>query len=230
MIQAKIIPSEECNRSPMDVNYYNAVRGIWSPLIEHGDIITGYWMPGNNYQKDNDYYGGYPRDYLERMRALFPHAVNVLHLFSGMVVIGRWPHEERVDINLELPAEHHYNAEQIAALDKFRKWELILADPPYEENHEKYSTEKANKKKVVHGCASVIRPGGFLVWLDTRIPIWAKSDGWKLRGTIGLVQSTNCLTKTTTILEKARDCRTSRKDHETPRNKMHLKGERKRTR
>ena len=158
-------------------------------------------MPGNNYQKDTDYYGGYPRGYLNRMWALFPNAVVVLHLFSGKVKKGKWPEEIRVDINPSLPAEHHINAEEI---DQWlpKGLDLILADPPYEENHEKYGTDKVNKKKVVHSCSLVLRQGGFLVWLDTRIPIWAKSDGWKLRGTIGLVQSTNCLTKTITILEK----------------------------
>lgn len=201
MAQAKIVQIEKNNRSPMSIQHYNAVRGIWSPLIKHGDIITGYWMPGNNYQKDNDYYGGYPRDYLERIRALFPHAINVLHIFSGMVKLGRWPQETRIDINESLPAEYHFNLERLEEWD-LTGWDLILADPPYEENHEKYGTEKVNKKKVVHGCSTVLRQGGFLVWLDTRIPIWAKADGWALRGTIGLVQSTNCLTKTITILEK----------------------------
>lgn len=204
MIQAKITQQGyEIPISLLDVNNYNSRRGIWSPLIEHGDIITGYWMPGNNYQKDNDYYGGYPRDYLKRMRVLFPNANNVLHIFSGRVKIGHWPSETRIDINDKLPAEYHFDVERLDEWDLIG-WDLVFADPPYEENHEKYGTEKVNKKLVVHGCSKILRTNGFLIWLDTRIPIWAKSDGWKLRGTIGLVQSTNCLTKTITILEKVK--------------------------
>lgn len=199
MIQTKLVEMS-MDKSPLNVDHYNLTRGIWSPLIEHGDIITGYWMPGNNYQKDNDYYGGYPHQYLDRIHALFPYANDVLHIFSGMVKLGRWPRESRIDINESLPAEYHFDVERLDEWDLVG-WDLILADPPYEENHEKYNTEKVNKKKVVHGCSKILKVGGFLVWLDTRIPIWAKSDGWKLRGTIGLVQSTNCLTKTITLLE-----------------------------
>ena len=202
--QQRICETDAIHQSDLlDVNHYNLHRGIWSPVIEHGDIITGYWMPGNNYQKDNDYYGGYPRDYLKRLRILFPQAANVLHLFSGMVKLGNWPSETRIDINPKLEAEYYLNAENIGELE-INNFDCIFADPPYEQNHTKYGTETVNKKKVVKGCSKILRLGGYLIWLDTRIPIWAKSDGWKLRGTIGLVQSTNCLTKTITILRKER--------------------------
>lgn len=201
MIQTKVCQISTEYQDIMSVSHYNQNRGIWSPIIEHGDIITGYWMPGNNYQKDNDYYGGYPRDYLKRLQRLFPGAKRVLHIFSGCVKVGNWPYEIRVDINPNLEADYHIDAEEIG-INWPVEWDLILADPPYEQNHVKYGTERVNKKKVVHACSKILRCGGYLVWLDTRIPIWAKKDGWKLRGTIGLVQSTNCLTKTITILER----------------------------
>lgn len=72
----------------------------------------------------------------------------------------------------------------------------------YDDNHIKYGTEKVNKKKVIKGCARVLKVGGYLVWLDTIMPIWAKADGWKLRGTIGLLQSTNHKVRVITILQK----------------------------
>jgi len=83
-----------------------------------------------------------------------------------------------------------------------KNYDLILADPPYEQNHVKYGTQPVNKRKIIKMCAPLLVPGGCLVWLDTRIPMWSKADGWKLRGTIGLNQSTQHLTRTITIFEK----------------------------
>lgn len=188
----------------ISIDNYNKNRGIYSPLIEHNGCVCGYWLTGNDY-RGNGYYGGYPPNYLTRMKLLFPEANRVLHLFSGMTKIGNWPKEHRLDSNPECTPDFLGDATIILpALSGggSKGYDLILADPPYEQNHIKYGTKPVNKRKIVKMCAPLLVSNGCLVWLDTRIPMWAKSDGWKLRGTIGLNQSTQHITRTITILER----------------------------
>jgi hypothetical protein len=203
----------------MDVAYYNANRGIASPLIEHGDIVCGFWMCGNDYHNKSPLYGAYPPCYLPRMKLLFPEEFEkgkILHLFSGSIncdtpAVGN--DVFRVDIKPHeiLTADGHIMTtgpdiigyeEEIDTMFDPGTFDLILADPPYDDNHLKYGTEKVNKKKVIKASTKALRVGGFLVWLDTIMPIWAKADGWKLRGTIGLLQSTNHKVRVISILEK----------------------------
>lgn len=187
----------------MNVNNYNLCRGIASPLVEHGDIVLGFWMCGNDYHNKSTLYGAYPPCYLPRMKLLFPDEFkkNVLHLFSGSIDVTDVPNALSLDINPDLHPMIVGNAEEV---DTYFHGDvdLILADPPYDNNHLKYGTEKVNKKKVISACSKALRVGGFLVWLDTIMPIWKKADGWKLRGTIGLLQSTNHKVRVATILEK----------------------------
>lgn len=184
---------------------YNRGRGIYSPLVEHNNIACGFWLCGNNYRNPTGYYGTYPPSYLKRMKLLFPGALNVLHLFSGVVKKGTFDTETTMDINPELNPDTVGNAEKIADYFQSQKFDLILADPPYDKNYIRYNTAPVNKKKVLKGAINILKPGGYLVWLDTIIPIWSKADGWVLRGTIGLVQSTNHKARVITILEKNRN-------------------------
>lgn len=192
----------------MNVENYNKERGIYSPLIEHNGIACGFWLCGNDYRNATNYYGAYPPSYLKRMKWLFPdgvHVQTVLHIFSGMVVKGNWQCEQTVDINPDVNPDYCMDIIEYLECSINGEWEqpsLILADPPYDDNHVKYGTEKVNKRKVIKSCAKILPTGGYLVWLDTIIPIWAKADGWKLRGTIGMVQSTNHKCRVITILEK----------------------------
>ncbi len=199
----------------MNVNHYNENRGIASPLIDHNDILCGFWMCGNNYRNAAPLYGAYPPCYLKRMKLLFSDEFErgwILHLFSGSIQPEDGTQEMCLDINREygnqfadrVRSGQHVvgNAESAGSLFLPNFFDLILADPPYDDNHVKYGTEKANKKKVIKECAKIIKVGGYLVWLDTIMPIWAKADGWKLRGTIGLLQSTNHKVRVITILQK----------------------------
>lgn len=193
----------------MDTEHYNTNRGIFSPLVEHNGIVCGFWMVGNDYRNKARYYGAYPPGYLKRMKLLFPQEFEkgwTLHLFSGMVPCGE--RELTFDIKPELEPHYIGNAEEVDSYflehghQVHLKFDLILADPPYGENHLKYGTKPVNKKKVIKSCAKILHDGGHLVWLDTIMPIWAKADGWKLKGTIGLLQSTNHQVRVITILEK----------------------------
>ncbi|MFA6364579.1 hypothetical protein [Methanoregula sp.] len=183
----------------ISIENYNQNRGIYSPLVEHNGCICGYWLTGNDY-RGNGYYGGYPPNYLKRIKLLFPDVQNVLHIFAGMTKKGTWPYEVMMDSNPECKPDRVGDVTYL--LPTKERYELIVADPPYEQNHEKYGTPRVNKRRIVKYCAGSLVTGGCLVWLDTRIPMWSKADGWSLRGTIGLNQSTQHLTRTITILER----------------------------
>jgi hypothetical protein len=189
----------------MDVKNYNENRGIYSALLEHNGIVCGFWLVGQDYHNTTRFFGAYPPSYLKRMGLLFPDHKDfgVLHLFSGMVPMGTWKNELTFDINPDLDPTIVGNAEELSKCVGLKyAIDLILGDPPYDDNHVKYGTEKVNKRRVIKECAKVLRKGGHLVWIDTIIPIWAKSDGYRLRGTIGMVQSTNHKCRVITILEK----------------------------
>ncbi len=201
----------------IDVKNYNDHRGIYSPLIEHNGIVCGYWLMGNDYRNPSKYYGAYPPSYLKRVRMLFPREFEsglILHCFSGEVELVGTTEERMRQIRLDIKdglvnrPDVVGDAAQLSKYFKPGSFDLILADPPYGDNHTKYGTPPVNKKKVVQECGKVLKDGGTLVWLDTIMPMWAKADGWKLAGTIGMCQSTNHQTRVMTILEQGYDRRT----------------------
>lgn len=195
----------------MSIENFNAKRGIYSPVVDAEGVVTrldndtvfGVWMMGNNYHNKSTYFGTYPPSYLRRMRMLFPDDLDtkVLHLFSGVVERGMWIDEVTFDIKPDVHPDVIGNAENLSS-HITQLYSLVLADPPYDENHVKYGTEKVNKRQVVKECAKILRPGGYLVWLDTIIPMWAKADGWKWKGAIAVIQSTQHKVRVATILQK----------------------------
>ena len=191
----------------MDVNNYNEKRGIFSPLaMTDSGMVSGFFLVGNDYRNPSKYYGAYPPGYMKRLVMLFPDPDIVLHLFSGMVEKGAWNprpvREVTCDCREDLHPDVCENAEEIQRQFEPATFDLILADPPYGENFVKYETSPVNKKKTIKRCADVLCRGGHLVWLDTIMPIWSKADGWKLVGTIGLLQSTNHQVRVISIWEK----------------------------
>jgi len=188
------------------VEYYNKHRKkSWSPLILHKDTVCGFWWFGHRYATERDrfgnyFYGAYPRGYLDRMRLLFKdefESGKILHLFSGTIKGKR--NEVTFDINPKLKSDVCGNAEEV---DRFfgREFDLILADPPYDENYKKYGTKPISRKRVISSCSKILNSGGYLVWLDTLVPQWLNADGWKYKGNIGIQQSTNHKTRAVTIL------------------------------
>jgi len=200
----------------MDVAHYNANRGIYFPIIEQGGLFGTFWLVGNSYKNQAKMFGAYPPSYLKRIQLLFPEEFEkgwILHLFSGTLQGSE--RQITFDIRQEMKPDFVGNAEDIDRIftqemvgrvagnsELWEGFDLILADPPYDENHIRYGTKLVNKKKVIKKCATILKPGGHLVWLDTIMPIWSKADGWKLKGTIGLLQSTNHKVRVISILEK----------------------------
>lgn len=173
----------------------------YSSLVVHNGRLYGFWLIGRWYASDRSFYGSYPPSYLGRIKSLFPDCQKVLHLFSGTIK-GDGINELTYDIKPELEPNICDDAKNL--LQHFRPSEfgLILADPPYEaRDFEKYGCKPFSKGRVVKDCSVIVKPGGFLVWLDTILPPFSKRD-WQLFGIIGLVQSTNHRTRAISIFQK----------------------------
>lgn len=174
----------------------------YCPLIVHNERIYGFWLIGRWYASDRGFYGSYPPTYLSRVKSLFPDCTRILHLFSGTVK-GNGVDEITYDINPELQPNICDDATNLLEHFQPNEFNLILADPPYEErDFQKYGCKPFNKAKVIRDCSIIVRCSGFLVWLDTILPPFSKRD-WQLYGIIGLVQSTNHRTRAITIFQKA---------------------------
>lgn len=85
---------------------------------------------------------------------------------------------------------------------KKRKFDLIVADPPYTKaDAARYNTPMVHRKRVLEECSKVLEPGGFVVWLDTVWPMIAKKY-LKLVGVIGILRSQNHRVRFTFIMQK----------------------------
>jgi SAM-dependent methyltransferase len=184
----------------LNIENYNKTFPKWPPLVKTDRWVYGVWVIGNDYRNKSRYYGTYPPTYLKRVRALFPDSEKVLHLFSGDVEKGYFPSETTLDINQELKPDIVANSSNIPF--KENSFDLILVDPPYsKEDAEKYGYPMPNRKKALHECYRVLKPNGFVVWLDVVLPMYRKIE-FNLVGTIGLIRSTNHRTRTVLIWQK----------------------------
>lgn len=164
--------------------------------------IVGVWIMGNNYQRAADYYGAYPHGYLRRVRALFPDAGNVLHLFSGYVSVSEFP-GDTVDINPELNPTYIDDAQTLNNVP-LGEYDLILADPPYSvEDAVHYKTSMVQRNKVMQALGYRCQPGATVVWLDQTLPMYRK-DQWEIIGLIGMMKSTNHRFRMVTIFRNRR--------------------------
>lgn len=190
------------------VKIHNIKFPKWSKIHFHNKIIYGFWLIGAWYNTANErgfsFYGAYPPNYLKRIRSLFPECRKVLHLFSG-VVEKQYENEITFDIN---PECNGYKPDVVGDVRKlstyFEKdeFDLILADPPYEEkDFEIYGNEPFSKPGVIKDCYNITKQGGFLVWLDVRFPMFSRKY-WSVIGTIGLIQSTNHRVRMITIFQR----------------------------
>jgi hypothetical protein len=81
-----------------------AVRAFVAPAVIASDgerpWLYGVWRQAS-FAVKSGYYGGYPGDYLKRIKASFPDRQHVLHVFSGMVDTAMMP-GDTLDIRPEL--------------------------------------------------------------------------------------------------------------------------------
>ena len=167
-----------------------------APAVVNDARIEALWIMGNDYRVKSGYYGGYPAGYLDRIMSMFPDFENGLHLFSGMIDEGREQDAlgrkmTTFDINPDRPANIHGDAEKLSEHFAPETFDLILADPPYSaEDAEHYGTPMVSRNKVLKECHKVMKPGGWLIWLDQVFPQFRKEE-FNLALSIGMIKSTN---------------------------------------
>jgi len=176
---------------PERVDLYNKLFPKRPPLAATDRWFYGVWICGNMRGHKKGLYGAYPVGYLKRIHAIFPDAEKMLHLFSGIVDKGLWKDETTYDINPDLKPDVVGCIPNIETYFEPESFDLIVADPPYEHSDfEKYGQKPFSKHRAVKACRYITKKGGFLVWLDTRMPMYSKKE-WLLVGTIGVIVSTN---------------------------------------
>lgn len=190
--------------------------------------IYGTWIIGNQYGGKQEryydtsdyYYGKYPYGYLDRILSLFYEIPEgqTLHIFCGKCKYGI-----TVDIKEELEPDLCLDVNNLSKkltydklpekyfsanpyLDKSippkPEFSLILSDPYYSESDcLRCGTSMINRNRVVKECFQVLKPHGFLVWLDQVYPMYSRRE-FLLVGTIGLIQSTNHRVRMIFIYEK----------------------------
>lgn len=183
---------------------YARVFPAWpAPFVGKDGRIQGVWLLGQNYRSTQSYYGEYPPNYLKRVFALFPDIQNpqqILHLFSGVVS------EQGITFDIDLCSQLHPDitgdAHALSSYFKLNSIMLILADPPYsKEDANHYGTPMINRNKVVKECYKILKPTGFLCWLDQVFPMYRK-DQFDLIGVIGVIRSTNHRVRCLFIFQK----------------------------
>lgn len=163
------------------------------PLFVHQKagraFLIGFWFVGG--ANISSFYGAYQIEYLKRIDALFPDCKGkkeFIHLFSGSI-----PESPEYTV-VGLPdgnwkPEFECDAHQLASRLPFKP-SLIMADPPYEEAaNGKYAICDINRARVLDECATVLRPGGYIVWMDQAAPTFS-NDKLSFVGEITFLRST----------------------------------------
>lgn len=179
--------------------YYTIEYPDRPPMYASDRWLEGTWIGGNDY-KGSGYYGAYPPDYLQRVWALFPdmRQRRYLHLFSGSLTAtdGKF----RVDINPKTNPSIAADALRLPFQDGV--FDFIMADTPYSAEHAvHYGTGMPSRKKAVTEAGRVTRSGGFMVWLDTKLPMFSKTT-WNWCGSIMVIRSTNHDFRGATIFQR----------------------------
>lgn len=171
-----------------------------SRLSFHYRYIVGYWVVGNNFKNEIDYYGTYPRNYLERIFSMIPDKRQILHLFSGGLtqtyLSNKFPKHGHWLIDLKCeddPPAKTIKGDAHKLTEYYSKnfFDAILADPPYsKEAAAKYGVKMPNRRAIIIQCHAVLKPHGILIWLDSIKPQYSNKM-WELIGNIALDRSTN---------------------------------------
>lgn len=175
----------------------------WPVVSPSGRWLTAIWLLGNDY-RGSGYYGAYPPSYLRRVQALFPEfpASDWLHLFSGSLkpeVGGIRVDCRPAGSGVVAPS---FVADATALPFDASSVRIVDADPPYTKvDAKRYGTKPVNKPKVLRELARVVKVGGHLIWLDTTLPIYRKSE-WHHWGVICVQRSTNHRTRLCSIFTR----------------------------
>ena len=189
--------------------YNKAFPHLWNqqlicfvnPKTPTEQYLLGHWFVGGG--NISSFYGSYQIEYLRRIVTLFPDVTGkreIVHLFSGSIpVCGDYTVVGLPDANNQpdIVCDAHCLSSNLGFSPR-----LIYADPPYSvEDSEHYADAMVNRERVVSECAIVLRPGGFLVWLDQALPVFS-SNSLELVGSISYIRSTGNRFRVISIFRK----------------------------
>lgn len=158
--------------------------------------ISATWILGNDY-RGSGYYGSYPPGYLPRIRSMFFDLSRYFHLFGGSVVDGITVDKR---VTTEVRPRVQADALHLPFLSASR--DLCYADTPYSDlDAERYATPMPDRRRVLYEVHHVVAQGGYLVWMDTTLPMYRK-DMWHWCGAISLWRSTNHRIRGVAIFER----------------------------
>jgi|TARA_E500000318_G_scaffold87026_2_gene83859 hypothetical protein len=188
------------------VENYNNWLGTTGLFLDESNRIHGTVYLGNNYAKQNDYYGGYQGNYLKRIRNIFPDKQNILHLYAGQAVVDDLQ-GIKADINPQNNDTVYADARSLSEYFQ-QEFDLIVADPPYgtdrlREYQNLYNcpAENLNIKKVFREMYKVTKPNAHIVWLDWARPFYRNIE-WKETGAILYRGSTGHKDRSISIYER----------------------------
>jgi len=175
-----------------------------------GALFYGVWQIGNDYRNKSTFHGAYPGSLLQRYEAILggePPGDAVLHLFAGGLPAS--PSYVRFDIDASRSDMAHGNAEHLSVYFGDGTFDVIYADPPYSTDDARLygCAELVRRDRVLAECAKVVRPGGFIVWLDCisweacGLPVPAELA---VVGLASVVRSTNHRFRVVTIWQRRR--------------------------
>lgn len=195
---------------------YAGVFPDWPPPRVDARWLDAVWLMGNNYRSTSarvngqPFYGAYPPGYLKRMLALFPTSTRILHVFAGSLpsTVGgarfdvRLPHDP---LHPPGPLDACGDAQELGLYYPSATFDLVLADPPYTAaDAVRYDHPMPDRRKVLREIHKVLEPGGHLVWLDTMLPQYRKTQ-WLCWGLICIVRSTNHRVRLASLFERLPD-------------------------
>jgi len=149
--------------------------------------LYGVWYCGTGFQKAI-YHGQFPLTFVKRVISGFPpDKLDFLHLCCGRCHIDN---ATNVDI-MDLPEVDIIADAESLPFDE-DTYDVCLIDPPYsQEDSTRYGVPRLiSVKKTMVQLARIIRPGGWVLWLDEKYPQVSRED-WKLSGLIGIVTGAN---------------------------------------
>lgn len=156
---------------------FNSAYPQLPPLVVHKGFLYGHWDVGSG--NVSSFYGAYQTEYLLRINTMFPDCLGAretVHLFSGSLPASA----DYTRVGMDPTGKYKSDFEcDIHALSSFLPFKpaLILADPPYsQEDSEHYQNSMVDRARVVRECAQVLRPGGWMAWMDQACPIFSNSE------------------------------------------------------
>lgn len=159
------------------------------------------WLLGQNYRNATTYYGAYPPMYWKRIQTFIKPGDKVVHLFSGSLPAS--DEYVRVDMDCETSPDVCCRSEEVDKHFAPNSVDIVFADPPYTkaDSQKGYKGNYPNKKATLTAVSHILKPNGIVVWLDTCLPMFRKTE-LELVGLITILISTNHRVRLASVFRK----------------------------